>query len=132
MGFFWGGAVSALWRGRWLSGMESCVFTGFPAVRCTELAFLSFCICKTSVIDGRSELLCEAKGPWAACLASVHLDPQLKVRFASPPVPRCLSGFLLASFPSEIFRLNQPPPQEGSACAHSIELLLGRVRVPQL
>ena len=57
--------------------LKGCVFTGFPAVRCTELAFLSFCICKTSVIDGRSELLREARGPWAACLASVHLDPQL-------------------------------------------------------
>lgn len=59
-------------------------------------------------------------GPWAARLASVHLDPQLQLLLASPTL-QCLSGFLLGSrFPSEICCLNQPPPQEGGVCVLSV------------
>lgn len=59
-GFFWGGCCLCLVEREVAvrnGKLKGCVFTGFPAVRCTELAFLSFCICKTSVIDGRSELV---------------------------------------------------------------------------
>ena len=58
-------------------------------------------------------------GPWAACLASVHLDPQSQLLLASP-TSQCLSGFFLPScFPSGICWLNQPPPQERCMCVCS-------------
>lgn len=49
----------AVFRNEKLTGLCCC---WFPSCKMhITVAFLSFCICKASVIDGRSESLCEAR-----------------------------------------------------------------------